>query len=114
MTRYSTLPAAHELPRQSLNMLRAKQGLPPLCFNRDKFDSFVEVQDGWTRDGRKKYVDVPFAMSNDCKAWDVRGGENPENPAVDSVPAVDGWRCFGCKWLPDDPRIMKKVRESAK
>lgn len=42
-------------------------------------------------------------MAQECKAWAVAGFENP---AVDSVPAREGWRCHGCKWLPDDVRVI--------
>lgn len=79
-------------------MLRARQGLRPLCYNRAPFDPWIEMQDGWAADGRRNMVDVPFTMSQDCKAWAV---SSTENPAVDSVPAKEGWLCAGCKHLPE-------------
>lgn len=82
---YSSLPPAHELPREPINALRARLGLRPLCFNRPDF---------------------PPPMSPDCKAW---AGKDTENPAEDSIPAREGWRCWGCRHLPQDPRIVDKA-----
>lgn len=87
-TYWSSLPPAHLLPRQPFELLRAREGLRPLCYNRAPFET---------------------VMSQDCKAWAVAGFENP---GTDSVPAREGWRCHGCKWLPDDQRVIERVKES--
>lgn len=36
-------------------------------------------------------------MSNDCRAWDCLADEEP-------TPALEGWDCRGCRWLPDRAR----------
>lgn len=79
---WSSLPPAHLLPREPLELLRSRDGLRPYCYNREPFAT---------------------VMAQECKAWAVAGFENP---AVDSVPAREGWRCHGCKWLPDDVRVI--------
>lgn len=40
------------------------------CFNRS-MPSTVRYQDGWTEDGRRILVDVPFRMSRECH-WESR------------------------------------------
>ena len=82
MTHYTDLPPTHELPRQPINWLRAQHGERPLCFDRPDF---------------------PPPMSTDCKAWAVHPSEDPGS---ESVPAREGWRCWGCRHLPTDPRVV--------
>lgn len=101
---YSSLPPAHELPRQSINLLREREGLLPLCFNHPPFQPTVTVQDGWTVDGRRKMVEVPFVMSNGCKSWSVSA---TEDPFVHSVPAQEGWSCAACVHYPQELRSCK-------
>lgn len=96
---YTSLPPAHELPRQAINMLRAREGLPPICFNHKEFEPTVQVQDGWTITETRNMVEVPFAMSTECKAWAV---SSTEDSMRHSVPATEGWLCKGCKHLPAD------------
>ena len=79
---YSSLPPAHDLLREPINALRARQGLRPLCFN---------------------WPDFPPPMSPDCKAWAVHP---QEDPGAESVPAREQWRCWGCRHLPQDPRVV--------
>lgn len=116
------LPPAHELPREPINAMRARQGLRPLCFDRPDFPPLVEVQDGWqavclaTPEGltatvfAPAYDVVPNRMSKDCKAWAVHPSEDP---AIESVPAREAWRCWGCRHLPDDPRVTVRAAASA-
>ena len=85
---WSSLPPAHLLPREPLELLRSRDGLRPYCYNREPFAT---------------------VMSNECKAWAVAGFENP---GTDSVPAREGWRCHGCKWLPDDKRVIDRAKEN--
>jgi hypothetical protein len=109
------LSPAHKLPREPINALRAREGLRPLCFNRPDFPALVEVQDGWqavclaTPEGLTATIFapshdvVPNRMSKDCKAWAVHP---QEDPAAESVPAREQWRCWGCRHLPQDPRVV--------
>jgi hypothetical protein len=100
---------------QPINALRARQVMRPLCFNRPDFPALVEVQDGWqavclaTPEGLTATIFapahdvVPNRMSKDCKAWAVHPSEDP---AAESVPARECWRCWGCRHLPEDPRVV--------
>jgi len=36
------------------------------CYNHPPMLDHVEIQDGWTEDGRRRLVTVPFVMSRDC------------------------------------------------
>lgn len=101
---YSQLPPAHELPRQPLNLLREREGLPPVCFNRPSIMPVVQMQDGWTEDGRRRMVDVPFVMSTGCKSWSVSA---TEDPFIHSVPAQEGWSCAACVHYPAELRSCK-------
>jgi len=69
-------------PGQPENAMRARAGLRPLCFNRPDF---------------------PPPMSPDCKAWAVHPDEDP---ATESIPSRECWRCWGCRHLPEDPRVI--------
>ena len=51
------------------------------CFDRKPFLPALMVQSGWTEDGRRKMVQIPFVMSTNCKT---------------DIP--DDQRCQGCKW----------------
>lgn len=82
---WSSLPPAHLLPREPLELLRSRDGLRPYCYNREPFAT---------------------VMAQECKAWVVVGFENP---AVDSVPAREGWRCHSCKLLPDDRQDRSRI-----
>lgn len=85
---YSSLPPTHELPREPINAMRARQGLRPLCYDRPDF---------------------PPPMSTDCKAWAVHPAEDP---ATESVPGSESWRCWGCRHLPDDTRVVIRAAAS--
>lgn len=106
---YSTLPPTHLLPREPINAMRARQGLRPLCFDRPDYDELVTVRDGWTWDGRQQMATVPNPMSKDCKAWAVHPDEDP---ATESVPGRESWRCHGCRHLPQDPRVVERALRS--
>jgi hypothetical protein len=86
-----------QYPTQPENAMRARHGLRPLCYDRPDF---------------------PPPMSPDCKAWAVRSpdedvpGDNGENPATESTPARESWRCLGCRHLPNDPRVIERANES--
>lgn len=88
MTHYTDLLPAHLLPRQPINWWLAQKGLTPMCWNRPDF---------------------PPPMSTDCKAWAVHPSEDP---GTESVPAREGWRCWGCRHLPDDPRVVVRAKKS--
>jgi hypothetical protein len=75
-------------PGKPENAMRARAGLRPLCFNRPDF---------------------PPPMSPDCKTWSVHP---QEDPAAESVPGREGWRCWGCPHLPTDPRVIERARLS--
>lgn len=40
---------------------------PHGCMNRADFVTQVQVQDGWTADGRRRTITVPFRMSPRCE-----------------------------------------------
>jgi hypothetical protein len=100
---------------QPINAMRARQGLRPLCYDRPDFPDFAEVQDGWQAVCLATpevltatvfvptYDVVPNRMSKDCRAWAVHPSEDP---GAESVPARDCWRCWGCRHLPNDPRVV--------
>jgi hypothetical protein len=95
MTGIYSGPIQH--PGQPENAMRARAGLRPLCFNRPDF---------------------PAPMSPDCKAWAVREPDPKrpddagEDPAAEAMPAREGWRCWGCRRLPSDPRVRAKASET--
>ncbi len=91
------------------NTLRARTGERPTCFDRPDYPDLVTVRDGWTWDGRQKLATVPNPMSNGCASWSVAAHENP---AADSVPAQESWRCYGCRHLPQDTRVIARAHQS--
>lgn len=38
------------------------------CHNRPPFRDWIDVQDGWTRDGRRRMKSIPVPMTKDCRA----------------------------------------------
>ena len=96
-----------QYPTQPENAMRARAGLRPLCFNRPDYEELVTVRDGWTWDGRQQQATVENPMSKDCKAWAVHPDEDP---ATESIPGREGWRCLGCRHLPADPRVVARVQ----
>jgi hypothetical protein len=101
-----------QYPTQPENAMRARNGERPPCFSRPEYPETVEVQDGWTAAGRRRMVEIPNPMTKGCKSWAVREpdpnrpGDSGEDPAVESIPAREGWRCLGCRHLPPDPRVI--------
>ena len=89
MTHIYDLPPSDLDTKMAINAARARQGLRPLCFDRP---------------------DYPPPMSQDCKAWAVHPHEDP---GAESVPARESWRCWGCRHLPDDPRVQARAAASA-
>lgn len=85
---YSSLPPTHEMPREPINAKRAREGMRPLCYDRPDF---------------------PPPMSPDCHSWSVHPAEDP---ATESIPGRESWRCWGCRHLPQDPRVIAKAKES--
>ena len=65
----------------------------PLCFNAEPMPEFVEVNDGWTEDGRLRRKLIPYAFSRECKSW-------AGHPGSDPVPLIEGWACAGCRHYP--------------
>lgn len=118
---YSTLPPTHLMPLEPINAMRAREGLRPLCFDRPDFPSLVEVRDGWqavtlaTPEGLTATIFAPSydlaqnRASKDCKAWAVHP---KEDPARESVPGAECWRCHGCRHLPQDPRVSIRAAAS--
>lgn len=51
------------------------------CFDHPPFHKSLEVPDGWAKDGRKKWKEIPFVMSEKCEY------DDPDDP-----------RCSGCQW----------------
>lgn len=81
-------PVQH--PGQPENAMRARAGLRPLCWNREDF---------------------PPPMSPDCKSWAVHP---QENPATESIPGRESWRCIGCRQIPQDPRVIARAEQAEK
>lgn len=61
----------------------------PKCFNRPPFKDYIEVQTGWTEDGRRITAYMPVGMSKGCQQWGVLGEGT-----------LNGWDCTGCIWSP--------------
>jgi hypothetical protein len=108
-------PVQH--PGKPENAMRARAGLRPLCFDRPDFPARAQVlgnpvafqvADGrWLAAPTVEFVDNP--MSKDCKAWAVHPAEDP---ATESIPARESWRCWGCRLLPTDPRVVIRAAAS--
>jgi len=77
-----------QYPTQPLNAMRARNGERPLCYDRPDF---------------------PPPMSPECKAWAVHP---QEDPATESVPGAQSWRCWGCSHLPTDARVVIRAAAS--
>lgn len=60
----------------------------PSCFNRPPYKEFVEVQRGWTEDGRRDTTFVPDGMYKGCPSIKPPFGEA----------YLKGWKCTGCRW----------------
>lgn len=61
------------------------------CFNREAFDPFYYVQDGWTVDGRRHMIKVRHRLSTLCRQTLAL----PE--------------CEGCQ-VPKDVKYIKKMK----
>jgi hypothetical protein len=64
----------------------------PLCFNGEPPQGYL-ANDGWTEDGRRRTVLIPWAFSQACKSW-------ASHPGTPPVPLVEGWKCNGCRHFP--------------
>lgn len=110
-------------PTQPENAMRAREGLRPLCFNRPNFPSGPieharncrSVTD-WllSNPPRRPPCDCGAkpqlrAMSSDCKAWAVHPNEDP---ATESIPGREGWRCLGCRHIPQDPSVIERAKQA--
>ena len=62
----------------------------PRCYNRPAIKPTVRVQNGWTGDGRRIMIDMPFLMSMGCPLHGAHGEAT-----------INYWNCSGCKWLPE-------------
>lgn len=62
----------------------------PACYNRAPYKNHVEVQIGWTEDGRRITAWVEDNMSKGCPQWGLMGEAT-----------LHGWNCDGCKWKPE-------------
>jgi len=52
------------------------------CHNRQPFKQELQVQDGWTEDGRRVMKQIPFRMSNECE-WSKEHDDD---------------KCTSCRW----------------
>lgn len=114
---YSSLPPTHEMPREPINAMRARDGLRPLCWNRPDFPSRVQVmgkpvavkiEDGrWIAAPTVEFVDN--SMSKECNSWSVHP---QEDPATESIPGRESWLCWGCRHLPQDPRVIARAKQA--
>lgn len=77
-----------QYPTQPENAMRAINGERPLCFDRPDF---------------------PPPMSPDCHSWSVHP---KEDPATESIPGRECWRCLGCRLLPTDARVVIRAAAS--
>lgn len=69
----------------------------PRCYNRPPLDTTLEVQDGWTADGRRNMITIPNTATDRCATWDGTGiGPNNE-----PYPIAHNFECSGCRWLPE-------------
>lgn len=71
----------------------------PWCFNRAPRTG-MWVRAGWKRtaNGIKPHWRwVSHRMSQECRAWSTGDRATP-------APALDGWACAGCEWLPEEAR----------
>jgi hypothetical protein len=109
MTIYSD-PIDH--PGKPENAMRARAGLRPLCFNRPDFPSKVRANLQVEDDGpfvSQVVGEIENPMTKDCKSWAVHPAEDP---ATESVPGRECWRCFDCRRLPSDPRVVIRAAAS--
>lgn len=98
-----------QYPTQPENAMRAINGERPLCFNRPDFPETQTVNDGWTWDGMQQIASIRNDMSKDCKSWSVHP---QEDPATESIPGRECWRCLGCRLLPTDARVVIRAAAS--
>ncbi|UKM31242.1 hypothetical protein CrLKS3_g60 [Cylindrospermopsis phage Cr-LKS3] len=101
-----------QYPTQPENAMRARDGLRPLCWNREDYPDTVWVN-SHTRGSDPDLVlqvEAPISnpLSKDCKSWSVHP---QEDPATESIPGRESWRCWGCRHLPQDPRVIAKAKE---
>lgn len=52
------------------------------CYNRSPFRDTLMVQNGWTSDGRRDMIEIPFRMAKDCM-YDLKHTDV---------------QCNGCRW----------------
>lgn len=106
-----------QYPTRPENAMRARNGERPLCWNREDYPGRVQVMgkpaavkiaDGrWIAAPTVEFVDNP--MSKDCKSWSVHP---QEDPATESIPGRECWRCLGCRLLPNDVRVVIRAAAS--
>ncbi|DAZ90930.1 TPA_asm: hypothetical protein Cy-LDV1_g56 [Cyanophage Cy-LDV1] len=111
-----------QYPTQPENAMRARNGERPLCWNREDFPETVWVNSHTRGSDPDLVLQVEAPMHNplskDCKAWAVRAPDkdNPtdkgEDPATQSIPGRESWRCLGCRHLPQDPRVIARAKEA--
>lgn len=111
-----------QYPTQPENAMRARDGLRPLCYDRPHFPDTFRVN-AYRAPVGSEYVlqfqgDVENVMSRGCKGWAVRAPDkdNPadtgEDPATESIPGRESWRCWGCRHLPQDPRVIERAKQA--
>lgn len=73
--------------------------MTPQCFNRKAFRDYIEVQIGWTEDGRRRTAFMPAPMSKGC---------HQNEPLGEAT--LSGWDCTGCIWAP--PVLPSELNQS--
>lgn len=61
----------------------------PPCYNRPAFKQQVNVQNGWTEDGRRNMIIMEDNMTKYCHQTTPPFGEAH----------LHGWDCGDCRWL---------------
>lgn len=65
----------------------------PDCFNAEPITGYW-APSGYKR-GKRCMRWIAHRMSQRCKAWATGDRATP-------APALDGWQCAGCRWLPSE------------
>ena len=65
--------------------------MKPNCYNRPAFFPYLQVQTGWTEDGRRITAYLPDPMSRGCQQ---------HGPLGEATLHPEKWDCEGCCWKP--------------
>lgn len=105
-------PAERCVMTQS-NTLRARNRERPTCWNRPDYPETQTVNTGmgWIAPGMLAQMtdQARNRMSKHCASWAVA---EHEDPATESVPGAESWRCHGCRHLPQDQRVIERAKQA--